>query len=126
MVAAYAELSAQGWVTTRPGGSSAVAATSPDVAPRRFASRYHVRVQAANSGSEPDNNPPCNGPVAAIWIHDLMDGNPYSGNHDVALPRALKMNGCTKLDFPADWTRPTILIASAGRAVEKTTKIGWL
>src|SRR6185369_15535496 len=22
----------------------------------------------------------------------------------------LKMQGCTKLDFPADWTRPTVLI----------------
>jgi hypothetical protein len=38
----------------------------------------------------------------------------------------LKMQGCTKLDFPADWTRPTVLIASTGKAVEKTTKIGWL
>jgi hypothetical protein len=38
----------------------------------------------------------------------------------------LEMRGCTKLDFPADWTKPTVLIASSGRAVEKTTKIGWL
>ena len=38
----------------------------------------------------------------------------------------LKMEGCTRLDFPADWTKPTILIASAGKAAEKTTKIGWL
>ena len=38
----------------------------------------------------------------------------------------LQMKGCTKLAFPADWTKPTVLIASAGRAVEKTTKIGWL
>jgi poly(3-hydroxybutyrate) depolymerase len=64
------------------------------VAPRRFAARYHIRGQAANSGGEPDNNPPCNGSVAAIWIHDLNDANAYAGNHDVALPRVLKMNGC--------------------------------
>ena len=38
----------------------------------------------------------------------------------------LKMSGCTKLDFPADWTKPTVLIASSGKAVEKTSKIGWL
>ena len=38
----------------------------------------------------------------------------------------LEMKGCTKLEFPADWTKPTILIATAGKAVEKTTKIGWL
>jgi hypothetical protein len=68
------------------------------VPPRQFAPQYHVRVQAAVSGIEPANNPPCNGPVAAIWIHDLMDGNPYPQTHDVALPRVLKMNGCTDLD----------------------------
>jgi poly(3-hydroxybutyrate) depolymerase len=73
-----------------PGG----AAPGADVAPRRFAPRYHIRGQAADSGGEPDNNPPCNGPVAAIWLHDLHDSNPYSGNHDVALPRVLRMNGC--------------------------------
>jgi len=64
------------------------------VAPRRFAPRYHIRGQATVSGGEPSNDPPCNGPVAAIWIHDLGDGNPYTGTHDIALPRVLKMNGC--------------------------------
>ena len=38
----------------------------------------------------------------------------------------LAMKGCTKLDVPASWTRPTVLIASSGKAVEKRTKIGWL
>lgn len=38
----------------------------------------------------------------------------------------LVFKGCTKPDFPADWSRPTVLIASAGRAVEKSSKIGWL
>lgn len=38
----------------------------------------------------------------------------------------LSFGGCTKLEFPRDWTKPTILIASAGRSIEKTTKIGWL
>jgi poly(3-hydroxybutyrate) depolymerase len=74
----------------QPGGP----APDANVAPRRFAPRYHVHGQAANSGGEPANNPPCNGPVAAIWLHDLMDSNAYSGNHDVALPRVLRMNGC--------------------------------
>ena len=67
---------------------------NPPVAPRTFAPQYHVRGQAADSGIEPDNQPPCNGPVAAFWLHDLMDSNPYSSSHDVALPRVLKMNGC--------------------------------
>jgi hypothetical protein len=61
---------------------------------RMFAPEYHIRGQLGISGSEPSNNPPCNGPLGAIWIHDLMDSNPYTGNHDVALPRVMKMNGC--------------------------------
>src|SRR5205809_391618 len=35
VVSAYAELGAQGWLVARPGGVTAVAATSPDVVPRR-------------------------------------------------------------------------------------------
>jgi poly(3-hydroxybutyrate) depolymerase len=66
----------------------------PVAGQRRFAPEYHIRAQAGVSGGEPDNNPSCNGPIGAIWIHDLMDSNAYSGNHDVALPRVLKMNGC--------------------------------
>jgi poly(3-hydroxybutyrate) depolymerase len=61
---------------------------------RKFAPQYHIKVQAVTSGGEPANNPPCNGPVAAIWIHDLSDtSNPISGNQ-AALARVLKMNGC--------------------------------
>jgi poly(3-hydroxybutyrate) depolymerase len=67
----------------------------PTAGARRFAPQYHISVQAVTTGGEPDNNPPCNGPVAAIWIHDLTDGqNPISGNLS-ALARVLKMNGCT-------------------------------
>jgi len=40
--------------------------------------------------------------------------------------KRVSMSGCTRLDFPPEWTKPTILIASAGKSVEKTTKIGWL
>jgi hypothetical protein len=54
-----------------PGGAGAP--------PRRFAPRYHLRGQAVVSGVEPDNNPPCNGPVAAIWFHSRTDANPFAG-----------------------------------------------
>jgi hypothetical protein len=64
------------------------------VAPRQFAPLYHIRGQASVSGAEPANDPGCNGPVAAIWIHDLMDSIPYTSSHDIELPRVLKMNGC--------------------------------
>jgi poly(3-hydroxybutyrate) depolymerase len=70
----------------------------PTAGQRMFAPEYHIRAQMGISGGEPDNNPPCNGPIAAIWIHDLMDGNAYSGNHDIALPRVLKMNSCGSTD----------------------------
>src|SRR6185312_4755566 len=39
VVAAYGELIAQGWVATRPGGGTVVAASPPEPRPRRFASR---------------------------------------------------------------------------------------
>ena len=53
-----------------------------------------MRAQAGVSGGEPDNNPPCNGPVAAFWLHDLLDPNAYSANHTDALDRVLRMDGC--------------------------------
>ena len=70
--------------------------------------------------------------VDAIPASDLLAsrGEGYDvvvadGTTDM-VDKRLQMKGCTKLDFPADWTKPTLLIASAGKAVEKTTKIGWL
>jgi GntR family transcriptional regulator / MocR family aminotransferase len=43
VVAAYAELAAQGWVATRPGGATFVSAASPDVKPRRSSPKAPVR-----------------------------------------------------------------------------------
>ena len=43
VVAAYAELAAQGWITTRPGGATRVASVMPDPRPRRFSSRVRPR-----------------------------------------------------------------------------------
>src|SRR4029079_4230253 len=45
-------------------------ASTPGV-PRKFAPKYHIRGQAVLSGGEPTDGPPCNGKVAAIWIHDM-------------------------------------------------------
>lgn len=77
--------------------------------PRKFAPRYHVRGQAAVASGEPTNQPPCNGPVAAIWIHDATDGgNPIAGAYD-ACARVLRMNGCTntaRCEDPAARTTP--------------------
>jgi poly(3-hydroxybutyrate) depolymerase len=68
--------------------------------PRKFAPTYHVRAQAAVTGGEPDEQPPC-GPVAAIWIHDVNDqANPIEGNKR-ALARVGRTNGCdTNYDDP--------------------------
>jgi hypothetical protein len=92
-------------------GTGMDASNANDTAPyvptpgqRRFAPRYHIRAQAGVSGGEPDNNPSCNGPVGAIWIHDLADNNPYTANHTLALNRVLKMNGCYSANPPtAPW-----------------------
>ncbi|HSU41670.1 MAG TPA: PLP-dependent aminotransferase family protein [Polyangiaceae bacterium] len=52
VVTAYAELTAQGWVATRPGGATFVAASLPDVKPRRFAPRATKAGVADTTGFE--------------------------------------------------------------------------
>src|SRR5262249_37329853 len=46
VVAAYAELRAQGWARTRPGGATSIAPTSPDAAGKRFSTRARRGVPA--------------------------------------------------------------------------------
>ncbi len=49
------------------------------------------------------------------------------GTVEEAPGNRLKMSGCTKsISFPESWSRPTVLIASAGKAADKSSKIGWL
>jgi hypothetical protein len=86
-----------GWLANMWGcyfaGDGQNPASTPGV-PRKFAPRYRIRGQAAVTGGEPANNPPCNGKVAAVWIHDSGDNaNPIAGNI-AALERVGKMNGC--------------------------------
>ena len=69
------------------GGASAAA-------PRQFAPAYHVRGHAAQSGGEPPNEPPCNGPVAALWIHDDEDPVNPLADEQAARERVLQRNGC--------------------------------
>jgi hypothetical protein len=66
-----------------------------DPANRRvFAPQYHIRAQAAVESVEPPNNPPCNGPIAGIWIQDTMGFAPIEGANN-GRDRVLTMNGCT-------------------------------
>ena len=99
------------------GGQAAGSDASADTAPyvptpgaRMFAPQFHIRGQAAVSGEEPSNQPPCNGPVAGMWIHDAGDNaNPISANQ-AALARVLKMNGCVgskTAPWHADYKSPT-------------------
>jgi hypothetical protein len=53
-----------------------------------------VRGQAAVAGAEPTNAPPCNGPVAGLWISDASDATGLAGAK-AARDRARLMNGCT-------------------------------
>jgi len=57
VVAAYAELVAQGWVATKPGGATYVAASSPEPRPRRFAPKSFERGGAARSPGFPVGEP---------------------------------------------------------------------
>jgi GntR family transcriptional regulator/MocR family aminotransferase len=50
VVTAYAELAAQGWVATKPGGATFVSAASPDVKPRRFTRKAVARGIASTTG----------------------------------------------------------------------------
>lgn len=71
VVAAYEELAAQGWVRTRPGGSTVVAVSSPEPRPRRFGGAAPP-APAARAGfdvapaAEPDAPLPPPG-VLALW-----------------------------------------------------------
>jgi poly(3-hydroxybutyrate) depolymerase len=68
--------------------------TSTPDQPRKFAPGYHLRGEGVVSGSDPDNDPPCNGPVAFLGIHDINNGSVPIGLGHAARDRALRMNGC--------------------------------
>jgi hypothetical protein len=72
--------------------------------PRRFAPRYHIRGQAAFSAGDPPNNPPCNGPVAALWINTPFLSDAAKTSFDTALTRVLALDGCDSATRPtAPW-----------------------
>jgi GntR family transcriptional regulator/MocR family aminotransferase len=58
VVAAYAELAAQGWTAARPGGATVVAAASPDPKPRRLFARAAARAGVAAAPGFPLGPPP--------------------------------------------------------------------
>ncbi len=71
--------------------------------PRQFAPRYHVRGQAVVAADDPNNEPPCNGPVAALLVTQPTAGTGEQPNPR-ALARVLKMNGCDVATNPtAPW-----------------------
>jgi GntR family transcriptional regulator/MocR family aminotransferase len=72
VVTAYAELSAQGWVETRPGGATFVAAALPNVKPRRFAPKQTHAGVAPTTGFVVE--PPLAGPLP---IPPLAPGGLY-------------------------------------------------
>jgi poly(3-hydroxybutyrate) depolymerase len=53
-----------------------------------------VRAQAVVAGGEPPDQPACNGPVAAIFIHDTNDDADIISGNLSALARVGRMNGC--------------------------------
>jgi poly(3-hydroxybutyrate) depolymerase len=91
-----------------PGGGGAGAA------PRRFAPRYHVRGQASVGAGEPPNDPPCNGPVAGLWIEDTTDEHTPPADTSAGLARVRAMNGCTSATTPPTVTWHPELTGSGG------------
>jgi poly(3-hydroxybutyrate) depolymerase len=86
-------------------GDGAKPASDP-AHPRAFVPYYHIRAQGAVASFEPKTGPLCNGPVAAFFIHDMMDGTPYAEG-EASRDRALRMNGC--LGSAADLYHPEVL-----------------
>jgi poly(3-hydroxybutyrate) depolymerase len=74
-------------------GDGQTPASTPEQ-PRQFAPGYHLRGEAVVSGLDPGNDPPCNGPVAFLGIHDATNGSVPIGLGIAARDRALRMNGC--------------------------------
>ena len=64
--------------------------------PRKFLSKYAVRGRAATSGGLiPDNMPKCNGPVAALYLHDAGDTTNLIAGSKLGLDNTLMQNKCT-------------------------------
>jgi hypothetical protein len=77
---------------------------SDPTTPRAFAPRYHVRGRAsvAVAAGAPEDDPPCNGPVAALWIHDYIDGSAPISTAWAERDDVLRRNDCA--DSPtAPW-----------------------
>jgi hypothetical protein len=98
----YGGYSSGGWIASMYG--CYFAGLKPD---RKFAPNFRLRGQAATTGNQPENNPPCNGPVAGLWIHDQDDtANAIAGNI-AALNRVLLMDDC--VDSPTEpWGEGTL------------------
>jgi hypothetical protein len=75
---------------------------SDPTTPRAFARQYHLRGQGSVAAGDVPNDPPCNGPVAALWIHDTNDGDVPIALARAARDRVLTMNGCAGSPT-ADW-----------------------
>jgi polyhydroxybutyrate depolymerase len=66
----------------------------PDPA-RKYLPKYAVRGRAATSGGLiPDNMPACNGPVAAMYLHDAGDTTNLIAGSKLGLDNTLKQNKC--------------------------------
>jgi GntR family transcriptional regulator/MocR family aminotransferase len=129
VVSAYAELGAQGWLVARPGGVTAVADTSPDVKPRRFApARPGVPAQPAFSLPAPAPPPwaqpegwtwPLPSGTLALWSDAdlrLVDTAPLGR----ALRRAARQRGGALLDYTPEWGGHPALRAELARMVSST------
>lgn len=66
--------------------------------PRELAPRYHIRAQFGVVGVEPPEQPPCNGPVAALIVVGLNDAVFSPDGGAASLKRLAQSNGCDTSD----------------------------
>jgi hypothetical protein len=98
-----------GWLANMWGCYFAGSGEAPEgePGPRTFAPRFHLRGQAALAGAEPQDQPACNGPVAAFFVHDTNDQTVAISGALAALARVGRMNGCDTDYDPTTRAQPT-------------------
>src|SRR5262249_34627248 len=107
IVAAYAELVAQGWATARRGHATTIATTSPDVAPRRFAPTRGIMPARAGFELAPAAHDRAHAIPIAPGALMLWGGVPDTRLVDLdllgrALRRATRLHGRSLLRYASD------------------------
>ncbi len=119
VVAAYAELAAEGWIVTRPAGGSFVSSDVPEQRARRFGKRAAEGSRATQPGFEFEAQRLDRAEAAAPGTFQLFGGTPDlrlfpSGLLARAYRRALHGTGRNNLEYAAPFGHARLRAALAG------------